>query len=296
MNDVIDLIRQGKIKRYFRTRDKYSFEGAVTHVTQHASGTEPLFLEAADYLYMLGLIKDACERFKLNLFSFCLMLNHIHLLLRLASANLPEAMKVLFQTYAEYFNKKYERKGHVFSAPYSSSLCFDDAYLLAASLYINFNPVKAKIVKDPVDYRWSSCGLFLSGKEIETFVDYKFVLNMLDNDILKASREYDHLLKQMDTVEIKDIFEHPRALDLLADILKERGLYTKDDLDKKIEALKEKGRLMKPKDLYAREFLIKQLKARDYSIPEISGKLGVSRCTVYKTLKLTNLTLSELST
>ena len=78
MRNVIDLIEQGKIKRYFRAKNKYSFEGAVSHITQHASGTEPLFLEESDYLYMLRLMKEVCRRFRISMLSFVLMLNHIH--------------------------------------------------------------------------------------------------------------------------------------------------------------------------------------------------------------------------
>ena len=67
MKDVIDLIEGGKIKRYFRSRNKHSFKDAITHVTQHVSGTEHLFLEELDYLYMLHLMKKVCQRFKISL-------------------------------------------------------------------------------------------------------------------------------------------------------------------------------------------------------------------------------------
>ena len=287
VESVIDLIEKGKVKRYFRTRDKYSFEGAVTHVTQHASGTEPLFLEETDYLYMLGLIKEVCARFKLTVFSFALMLNHIHLLVRMGASNLADAMQILFQTYANYFNKKYERKGHAFSGAYRSSLCFDDAYLLASSLYIHFNPVKAEIVENAIDYRWSSCALFLSGNEIDSFVDYRFVLNLFNSDLPKASQEYGMLLHKLKKEETGNIFEQPKALESIVRMIKERGLCGNDDLEKNIRILREEKYLRAPQKIEARRFAIAQLKARGYSIPEIADRLNLSRQTVYSALNWT---------
>ncbi|MFA5389728.1 MAG: transposase, partial [Candidatus Omnitrophota bacterium] len=211
MADVIDLIEQGKVKRYFRTRDKYCFEGAISHITQHASGTEPLFLEDSDYLYMLHLLKETLGKFKCKVLSFALMPNHIHLLLKFLEANMPDLMKILLQRYAEYFNKKYQRRGHVFSGNYRSALCFDDRYLLAASLYVHMNPVKKGLVQNPADYRWSSCALFVNETEKETFVDYKFVLGALDDDILRAKAKYKDLLGKIDIDKINNAFEQPCA-------------------------------------------------------------------------------------
>jgi len=220
MADVIDLIEQGKVKRYFKARNKCCFDGAVSHVTQHSSGTEPLFLEESDYLYMLHLIKEVLCKFKCKVLSFALMPNHIHLLLKFLESNMPNAMKELLQRYAEYFNKKYQRKGHVFSGAYRSALCFDDAYLLAASLYIHINPVKKGLVKNPADYRWSSCALFLDETEKETFIDYKFILGVVDDNIYKARVKYKDLLGKVNIDRVNNALEHPGALEIMVEMLK----------------------------------------------------------------------------
>ncbi len=69
-----------------------------------------------------------------------------HLLLSPEEDNLYDAMRDLFSRYAMKFNRKYERKGHLFGGPYRQAVCLDDSYLLAASVYIHPNPVKATIV------------------------------------------------------------------------------------------------------------------------------------------------------
>jgi len=292
MADVFDLIEQGKVKRYFRARNKCCFDGAISHVTQHASGTEPLFLEKFDYLYMIHLMKEILYKFKTKVLSFSLMLNHIHLLLKFLEADMPEAMKELFQHYAMYFNKKYERKGHVFSGAYRSALCFDENYLIAASLYMHYNPVRAKLVQNPIDYRWSSCALFLNDIKRDTFVDYKFILDILDVDIDKARLKYKKLLDSFPIDKMDDVFEHPDGLEIIAQMLKqqneewavEHGLHGDSDLDKKIQELKERGNLRGPQERQSRRFLIEQLKSRGFCMLDIAKKLGLSRQSVYSYL------------
>jgi putative transposase len=288
--DIIDLIEQGKVKRYFRARNKYCFEGAVSHITQHASGTEPLFLEEADYFYMLYLMKEILCKLKCKVLSFAFMPNHIHLLLKFFESNMPYVMKALLQRYASYFNKKYQRRGHVFSGAYRSALCFGDSYLLAASLYAHMNPVKKGLVKNPVDYKWSSAALFLNEAEKDTFVDYKFILGILDEDMWRAKMKYRDLLKKFDVGKISDVFEKPDTLNVMANMLKEKNKEWRVECDfpsdcgieKRIAQLKGKGRLTNPREIKARMFLIKQLKLRGFHASEIAEKLSLTRQAIYK--------------
>lgn len=300
MKDIFTLIEQGQVKRYFRARNKFSFEGAVSHLTQHAAGKEPLFLEESDYLYMLHLMKERSKIFNFSVLSFTLMLNHIHLLIKFGASNMAQAMKNLFEKYANYFNNKYGRKGRLFSGAYRSALCFDESYLLASSLYIHLNAVKANIVTKPIDYRWSSCALFLREINAETFVDYKFVLSILDEDISRARMKYADLLKRFLEKKEKfgDVLEKPNALGLLVRVLKdemqdfckeegsenwarEHGLLGDADLEKRIEELKAKKRFRQAEDKEARRFLIEQLKSRGFSIDEIAQRLNLTRQTIY---------------
>jgi putative transposase len=288
--DIIDLIERGKVKRYFRARNKCCFEGAISHITQHASGTEPLFLEDADYLYMLHLMKEVLYKFKCKALSFALMPNHIHLLLKFFESNMSDAMRVLLQRYAQYFNKKYQRRGHVFSGAYRSALCFDDSYLLAASLYTHINPVKKGLVENSIDYKWSSAALFLNMIEKETFVDYEFILGMLDDDICRAKIRYKDLLGKIDINKISNAFEQPDALDTMVRILKtidkkwcaDHSFSDDCDIEERIMQLNKKGRFFNPQEIKARMFLIEQLKSRGFNISEIAGKLNLTRQTIYK--------------
>jgi putative transposase len=73
--DPLDLISQGKVKRFFRATRKLTQPGVISHITQRAAGKEPVFLEDDDYLLMLGLLKKGSEKHGMRIFGFCLMQN-----------------------------------------------------------------------------------------------------------------------------------------------------------------------------------------------------------------------------
>jgi len=81
--DPIELIKQGKVTRYFRATRKLNAPNIVSHITQRAAGKERLFLEDSDYLFMLGLLKEIVQNYSLNMYAFCLMQNLIYYLAQL---------------------------------------------------------------------------------------------------------------------------------------------------------------------------------------------------------------------
>ena len=140
------------------------------------------------------------------------MPNHIHLLVSPHEGELKEAMRDLFSRYAMMFNRKYERKGHLFAGPYRQAVCLDDAYLLVASLYIHMNPVRAGLVEDSVSYRWSSEKLFSDPGAPQSFVKPGFVLRLLDWDPHSQKEIYANLLKKSLSVQVGDSMEEPDAV------------------------------------------------------------------------------------
>jgi len=187
--EVLDLIREGKIKRYFRATRKLNVPDLVYHITQRAAGKEPLFLEDNDYLFMIGILKETSQNHSLRMHAFCLMPNHVHLLFSPQENNLYDAMRDLFSRYAMRFNLKYERKGHLFGGPYRQAVCLDDGYLLSASLYIHLNPVKAGLVSDSRSYRWSSSRLYCKDDVPESFVDPDLILGLLSEDKIESKKK-----------------------------------------------------------------------------------------------------------
>lgn len=269
-------------------RNRIIYEGAIFHVTQRAPGKEIIFLESDDYLRFLKHLKATTKEFRIRIFSFALLQNHLHLLLQIESKNLSEGMKFLFESYAKYFNKKYVRKGHVFCGRFRALLCRDDAHMLAASLYIHLNPVMAGLCQDPVLYRWSSLGVF-ANEHCASFIVSKNVWDMLDSDMGRARQQYFRLLeqgallKQSGHLAPKMMLRHVFQLKQLVQNVCTGG---DNNLENQIVALKEKKRLKRPSDLKSRRYIIAQMRGGGYTDEEIQKVLGIGRRTLYRALRL----------
>lgn len=294
--DLLDLADQNKISRVFLVRNKLNFSGAISHITQHSCGSEPLFLEEGDYLYFLGSLKKCALKFELDVYALCLMPNHLHILLKINKVNLPQAMQSLFQSYAKYFNKKYARKGHVFCGAFRQAVCLDDAYALAASIYIHLNPYKAGLADVNKPYRWSSLNLYTNNMDKETFLKYAYLLKPLDLDLAKARNIYQRLLNNMLSVDVDflkgtnanlaifraKLFKYLSLLRTEMGNASLGGMLADEELESSLEKLKEKQRLKTPQELKAKEFFVKQLKAQGYKTNEIAAIFGQSRKTISK--------------
>jgi len=303
--DAFDLIRQGKIKRYFRTTRKLNTPRLVSHITQRAAGKEPLFLEESDYLCMLGLLKEIAQNYELNVYAFCLMPNHVHLLLSPSHENLYDSMRDLFSRYAIQFNRKYERKGHLFGGPYRQAVCLDDSYLLAASLYVHLNPVRAGLVSDLRSYRWSSWVLYCKDDAPKSFVDPDLILGLLSDGNSDCRDRYQQLVEQAGGLQTSHVLEQEDAIErfrtrlaslfpaLFTSVDRENkvarfsglDLLSADELERQIDAVKKAPLNPSPESGAAKRFLVEQLIARGYKRSAIADRLGVSRKTIYNILK-----------
>jgi putative transposase len=128
------------------------------HIVQRATDRNACFRSDPDrstYLAILGFVarEEACR-----IHAYCLMTNHVHLLVTPADAEGCSAlMKRLSQRYSYYFNRKHGRTGHLWESRFRSSLVLSAEYVLACHRYIELNPVRAGMATDPGAYAWSSC-------------------------------------------------------------------------------------------------------------------------------------------
>ena len=119
------------------------FPGAVYHIMHRGVRRKAIFQEEMDYQVLLQVLKNSLEKYKCILYAYCLMTNHIHLLLETGDMEIWKFMKYMSECYAMYLNHKYSYRGHVFESRYKSCLVKEDAYFLQTSRYIHLNPVKA---------------------------------------------------------------------------------------------------------------------------------------------------------
>lgn len=132
-------------------------ESGIYHVILRGVNKQLLFECSADYDAFLNMLRNAKQKDPCNLFAYCLMPNHVHLVLQIADGTPAKFLKRLAGSYALWFNNKYERTGHLFQNRYLSETVEDDAYLLTVIRYVHMNPVKAGLCSAMDDYEYSSC-------------------------------------------------------------------------------------------------------------------------------------------
>jgi putative transposase len=135
---------------------RIGYPGALYHVTARGDGGEAIYRNDADREDFLRGLASVIGRYHWRCHAYCLMDNHYHLLLETPEANLSKGMRQLNGLYTQRFNRRHRRVGHVLQGRFKAILVEKDAYLLELARYIVLNPVRAKIVRKPHAYRWSS--------------------------------------------------------------------------------------------------------------------------------------------
>ena len=135
------------------------------HMIQRGNRRLPTFFCEDDYCRYLDLLRERCEEHAVEVWAYCLMTNHVHLILVPATeSGLRLALGQTHKRYTTHINKREGWTGHLWQARFSS-YAMDEAHLLAAARYIELNPVRAGIVGDPSEYKWSSAKVHLAAKD-----------------------------------------------------------------------------------------------------------------------------------
>jgi len=160
---------------------RIDYAGALHHIIVKGNNGIDIFADNSDRKKQLEILSSLVKKYNFKVYAYCLMRNHIHLLIETGNTPLSKLMRELLTSYVQYFNKRWNRKGHLLGDRYKSILVDKDAYLLTLQRYIHLNPVKAKIVKHPVDYMWSSYREYMGLQS--TFIDTMTVLAYFKNDL-----------------------------------------------------------------------------------------------------------------
>jgi REP element-mobilizing transposase RayT len=174
---------------------------------------KPLFLDDSDHQKYLKYLRLVREETPYTLYAFCLMKNHVHLLIHDDEQQLSQIMQSINTSYALHFNKKYDRVGHVFQGRYKSEVVENEPYFLSAVRYIHNNPVKAQLVRDPESYRWSSYRVYLrSDAPYADLIDCDKVMNLFSTDMEVARQDFIHFSKQESTDTLMEPWKEESAI------------------------------------------------------------------------------------
>lgn len=135
---------------------RIELENSLYHITARGDRRDWIYRSDSDRLTWLSLLGETCARFNFSVHAFCQMTNHFHILLETVNGELGRGMCHFNGTYSRYFNRAHGLVGHVFQGRYKAILCQSERYLQELARYIELNPVRARIVRNPDDWTWSS--------------------------------------------------------------------------------------------------------------------------------------------
>jgi putative transposase len=139
--------------------------GLPHHVTQRGNRRQQTFFNDEDYAAYLELMADWCGERGVNVWAYCLMPNHIHLIaVPRSEDSLARAIGEAHRRYTRRINFREKWRGYLWQGRFASFV-MDEPYLLAAARYVELNPVRAGLVCDPAEWRWSSARSHLSGRD-----------------------------------------------------------------------------------------------------------------------------------
>lgn len=182
-----------------RTARKKSQTG-VYHVTLRGINRQQIFIDGEDANRFLQAVADSQKISEFTVYAYCLMGNHVHLVLKEGKEPLELIIKRIGVRFVYWYNWKHKRSGHLFQDRYGSEPVEDNAYLIAVVRYVHRNPVKAGICEQCEDYPYSSVHEYI-GREKKPFMSTEEVKALLEGADL---REFFNTASDIECLEVKD--------------------------------------------------------------------------------------------
>lgn len=244
-------------------------KSGVYHIIMRGINRQTIFEDEEDCGKLIQTLQKYREVCEYELYAYCLMGNHLHLLLKEGKEPLEQVMRRICGSYVYWYNRKYERVGNLFQDRYGSEPVEDDAYFLIALRYIYQNPVKAGLVTSVGEYTWSNYREYI---DKDKMTDVDFVLDMFNPNREKAIRNFMEYVNEANGDVCLDMKEKRRLID------KEAGIIIKNLC--KIDQATDLQKL----DKLTRDKCLKELKEMyDLSIRQIERLTGINRGIVAKT-------------
>ena len=167
------------------------------HIINRGVDRSNIYLCDDDFIKFIEIMQEASLEYHFEIYSYCLMNNHYHLLIKITKENLSIIMQKINSRYSIYFNNKYKRVGPLWQGRFKSWYVFDEAYLKTLIRYIEFNPIKANITQNIGEYRWAmSSGNFeFSMLNVELIESTNFDEELDDSELKKIDEIYSAKLK-----------------------------------------------------------------------------------------------------
>jgi putative transposase len=170
-------------------------EDGIYHAFARGNNQRLIFFDDADRRSYLGLLERCVRAMRWRCLAYCLMDNHVHLLLQTPHANLSAGVQHLHGHYAQRFNRRHGSVGHLFGGRYGAVRIGSDEHLWTAAVYIARNPVEAGLSKDPEDWPWSSYRATLRSDPTQSWLDTNRLLSFFhESDRARAIDRFSKLV------------------------------------------------------------------------------------------------------
>ena len=147
-------------------KPRLHYPGASYHVILRGNAGHDIFFDAQDRHRFFFLLQEGIEKYDHRIHGYCLMTNHIHLVIQVGDVSLSRIMQNVSFRYTSYVNHRLKQSGHLFQGRYKALLIDADSYLLQIIRYVHNNPVRAGIIIIPEDYPWSSHNVYLGNSSV----------------------------------------------------------------------------------------------------------------------------------
>lgn len=172
---------------------RIEYPGAVYHITARGNQRAPIFLDESDRTTFLSILDEAYQRYNWACYAYCLMDNHYHLVIEAVDGILSLGMALLNGKYTQRFNLRHNMVGHVFQGRFKAILVEKKSYLLELIRYVLMNPVRARMVDSPDQWKYSSYPAILGHASSPGFLARDWILGHFGSDYqqsLKAFKDF----------------------------------------------------------------------------------------------------------
>lgn len=176
---------------------------ALYHISERGNERRAIFNDDTDRIRFLDIVRRNQTKYGFGIYAYCLMTNHLHLLVASHGADISQVMKSINISYVIYFNRKYQRCGHLFQDRFRSELVDSNEYIMEVSRYIHLNPLRAGMVSNETihEYPWSSYPHYVhTGVSGYLPVETDFILGLFSDDLLIQRKKYrDYVMQDEST-------------------------------------------------------------------------------------------------
>ena len=186
-------------------RRRIHYRNAFYHVMVRGNYRKQIFHDDQDRGFFFKKLQQVTENYLCKIHLFCLMPNHVHLVIEVTEIPLAKVMQSLTSAYARTHNLRHELSGHLFQGRYKAKLIQDDRYLLELCFYIHQNPVKAGLCRSLADYRWSSHFAYVNQEKI-SWLTTSHINALLEKKVSAEANHYITFMMDKNDIESKPAY------------------------------------------------------------------------------------------